>query len=174
MRVSWQRGFTLVEMMIVVAIVGILVAVAMPAYQDYTVRAGVSEGLLQATLAKSNVSEIVVMGANTANVWPDGYATGYVPPQPSNFVQSVTIDPVMGAVSVVYRTRVAAAGQNLLVLQPYVGKAALPNGKGIFAASKEAISWRCRAAGAAMPDGVVIPNAPRGTLHPRHAPAECR
>ena len=52
-----QQGFTLIELMIVVAIIGILAAIALPAYQDYTVRAKVSEGLIQGGSAKNAVSE---------------------------------------------------------------------------------------------------------------------
>ena len=54
---SVQKGFTLIELMIVVAIIGILAAVALPAYQDYTARAKVSEGLVQASAAKLAVAE---------------------------------------------------------------------------------------------------------------------
>ncbi|MGO2181825.1 MAG: pilin [Pseudoalteromonas nigrifaciens] len=52
-----QKGFTLIELMIVVAIIGILAAVALPAYQDYTTRAKVSEGLVQASAAKATITE---------------------------------------------------------------------------------------------------------------------
>jgi type IV pilus assembly protein PilA len=58
-----QKGFTLIELMIVVAIIGILAAIALPAYQDYTVRAKVSEGVVQASGAKATVSENLASAA---------------------------------------------------------------------------------------------------------------
>ena len=63
MKAQMQKGFTLIELMIVVAIIGILAAIALPAYQDYTVRAKVSEGLVIASGAKATVSENIAAGA---------------------------------------------------------------------------------------------------------------
>ncbi len=66
MKRSIQKGFTLIELMIVVAIIGILAAVALPAYQDYTIRAKVSEMILAASSAKTSVAE----GANSLSAMP--------------------------------------------------------------------------------------------------------
>jgi type IV pilus assembly protein PilA len=80
-----QQGFTLIELMIVVAIIGILAAVALPAYQDYTVRAKVSEVMLAASSAKNGVAEYV---ANYSALPPN--ASFSPETQVSKYVSSVT------------------------------------------------------------------------------------
>jgi type IV pilus assembly protein PilA len=79
-----QQGFTLIELMIVIAIIGILAAVALPAYQDYTVRAKASELILAASSAKNSVSEFVI----TNGTLPP--ATFQVQNNTSNMVSSVS------------------------------------------------------------------------------------
>ncbi|HFC7263964.1 TPA: pilin, partial [Neisseria meningitidis] len=86
-----QKGFTLIELMIVIAIVGILAAVALPAYQDYTARAQVSEAILLAEGQKSAVTEYYLNHGE----WPANNSSAGVATSPSDikgkYVQSVTV-----------------------------------------------------------------------------------
>jgi len=104
-----QQGFTLIELMIVVAIIGILAAIAIPAYQDYTIRARVTEGLSLADSAKTAVAETFQSNPTLP------LATGWTPPNPTTNVTSVALDAATGDITVTYT---AAAGGGTIIVKP--------------------------------------------------------
>ncbi|WP_392344128.1 pilin [Pseudoalteromonas prydzensis] len=123
-----QKGFTLIELMIVVAIIGILAAVALPAYQDYTVRAKVTEGLSLASGAKTTVAENASSAADLDLGWT-------APPATAN-VTSVVIAKATGEITITYT---AAAGGGTILLTPLSGGAALAKGT----LPSGSITWTC-------------------------------
>ncbi|MEJ0085363.1 MAG: pilin [Pseudomonadota bacterium] len=123
---SVQKGFTLIELMIVVAIIGILAAIAIPAYQDYTIRAQVTEGLNLAADLKAAVAE---QFAQTGS-WPaDNSALGLTAVKSGKYVASVEVDD--GTINITYggvNANANLTANPLLALRPTTS----PNGDVIW------------------------------------------
>lgn len=141
-----QKGFTLIELMIVVAIIGILAAVALPAYQDYTVRARMSEVILAASSCRTTITEAVQNTASGADV-TSAVASACSGIAPTKMVQSGSVSTAaatMGVITIVGSENALggsgmSATANAIDLRPFVGAAALGQNSGGAIITE----WKC-------------------------------
>lgn len=139
-----QKGFTLIELMIVIAILGILAVVALPAYQDYTVRAKISEGLGLAEPAKLAVAETAAALGGLDAITADN--TGYTfPTTGTKYVKKISIAAGSGKITVETKDT-GSSSDPVFTLTPNQTKAEDP------------ITWECKSKGG----------------EPKHLPANCR
>ncbi len=142
-----HSGFTLIELMIVVAIIGILSAIAIPAYQDYVIRAQVGEGMHLAIGSKTAITEHI---NNHGSFPPDNFAAGLAQPTSiiGQYVSSVDISAIPGVVRVTYGNRA-----NLAIVGLHLDLSATTN--------PQSVSWTCQS-----PSGSGVPA--------KYLPSNCR
>lgn len=180
LEVKMNRGFTLIELMVVVAIIGVLAALALPAYQEYMIRARVIEGLNLADSAKGVMAaEAIISPLDLKTVAMSWNAQSNTNGAQSKYVESVLVNDQTGEITVSFNASFVgiAATENTLILSPFIRinqaqivslETALKNG------DNGTVDWACSSQTQKIAIQYGMTGATLGTIQAKYVPAACR